>query len=419
MTPLAPTRQRSRADLFHSRLQVWSKTMFVKLLANLQDGQITLREKSESRTLGEHPQLRAAITVHDPAFYPRVLFGGSIGAGEAYVEGLWEADCLTTLARIMVRNMDLLDRMEQGLAWLLWPYQRLRHLQRNNHREGAKKNILAHYDLGNDLYGAFLDPTMTYSAAIYPRENSSLEEAARFKLDHICRRLQLTPQDRVIEIGGGWGGFAIHAAAHYGCHVTTTTISDAQFREARRRIEEAGLNHRITLLQKDYRDLHGRYDKLVSIEMIEAVGHRHLPEFFRKCGSLLRPDGLMLLQAITIADQKYSQYVRGVDFIQRHIFPGGCVPSNTRMLSLITAETDLVVRSIEDFGFDYARTLRDWRSRFLGAYEALKTRGYDERFKRLWEFYLAYCEGGFRERALSVIQLMATRPLNRTALRPL
>ncbi|MFY9942231.1 MAG: cyclopropane-fatty-acyl-phospholipid synthase family protein [Desulfobacterales bacterium] len=419
MTPLAPTRQRSRADLFHSRLQAWSKTMFVKLLANLRDGQITVRDKSESRTLGEHQQLRAAITVHDSAFYPRVLFGGSIGAGEAYVEGLWEADCLTTLARIMVRNMDLLDRMEQGLAWLLWPYQRLRHLQRNNHREGAKKNILAHYDLGNDLYRAFLDPEMMYSAAIYPEEASNLEEAARFKLDYICRRLDLQPQDRVIEIGGGWGGFAIHAAARYGCHVTTTTISDAQFREARQRIARAGLGHRITLLQKDYRDLHGRYDKLVSIEMIEAVGHRHLPEFFRKCGSLLRPDGLMLLQAITIADQKYSQYVRGVDFIQRHIFPGGCVPSNTRMLALITAESDLVVRSIEDFGFDYARTLRDWRTRFLSAFKELKKGGYDERFKRLWEFYLAYCEGGFRERALSVVQLMATRPHNRAALRRL
>jgi len=417
MTPLAPTRQPSRTDIFQGRLQAWARTMFFKMLANLRYGQITLREKSESRTLGQHPQLRAAITVHDPAFYPRVLFGGSIGAGEAYVEGLWEADSLTTLARIMVRNMDLLDRMEQGLAWLLWPYQRLRHLQRDNHRKGAKKNILAHYDLGNDLYRAFLDPAMNYSAAIYPDEASTLEEAARFKLDYICRRLNLDHQDRVIEIGGGWGGFAIHAAAHYGCHVTTTTISDAQFREARRRIERAGLGHRITLLQKDYRDLHGRYDKLVSIEMIEAVGHRHLPEFFRKCGSLLRPDGLLLIQAITIADQKYSQYVQNVDFIQRHIFPGGCVPSNTRMLALLTAESDLVVRSIEDFGFDYARTLRDWRTRFLGAFEELKKRGYDERFKRLWEYYLAYCEGGFRERALSVVQLMATRPQNRTPLR--
>jgi cyclopropane-fatty-acyl-phospholipid synthase len=393
--------------------------LLFNLLANLGDGQITFRDRNGARTLGQRPQLQAEITVHDPAFYPRVLFGGSIGAGEAYVDGLWETGSLATLARIMVRNMDLLDRMEQGLAWLLWPCQRLRHLRRDNHRQGAKKNILAHYDLGNDLYRAFLDPTMTYSAAIYPRENSSLEEAARFKLDLICRRLQLKPQDRVIEIGGGWGGFAIHAAANYGCHVTTTTISDAQFREARRRIEAAGLGHRVTLLQKDYRDLHGRYDKLVSIEMIEAVGHRYLPEFFRKCGALLRPEGLLLIQAITIADQKYNQYVRNVDFIQRHIFPGGCVPSITRMISLITAETDLVVRSIEDFGFDYARTLRDWRSRFRSAFEALKKRGYDERFRRLWEFYLAYCEGGFRERALSVVQVMATRPLNRTALRRL
>jgi cyclopropane-fatty-acyl-phospholipid synthase len=419
MRDLTHPSRRPRATLLQGLLPDWSRSLLFNLLANLRYGQITFHDQDGARTLGQRPQLQATITVHDPAFYPRVLFGGSIGAGEAYVDGLWETDSLATLVRIMVRNMDLLDRMEQGLAWLLWPYQRLRHLRRDNHRQGAKKNILAHYDLGNDLYGAFLDPTMMYSAAIYPRENSSLEEAARFKLDYICRRLQLTPQDRVIEIGGGWGGFAIHAAANYGCHVTTTTISDAQFREAQRRIEEAGLGHRITLLQKDYRDLNGRYDKLVSIEMIEAVGHRYLPEFFRKCGALLRPEGLLLIQAITIADQKYSQYVRNVDFIQRHIFPGGCVPSITRMLSLITAKTDLVVRSIEDFGFDYTRTLRDWRSRFLGAYDALKTRGYDERFKRLWEFYLAYCEGGFRERALSVVQLMASRPLNRTALRRL
>ena len=419
MRALVPAQRPPRATLLKGRLQDWSRTLLFNLLAKLRDGQITIRDPDGAHTLGQRSQLQATITVHDPSFYPQVLFGGSIGAGEAYVDGLWETDSLASLMRIMVRNMDVLDRMEQGLAWLLWPVQRLRHLRRDNHRQGAKENILAHYDLGNDLYRAFLDPKMMYSAAIYPRENSSLEEAARFKLDHICRRLQLKPQDRVIEIGGGWGGFAIHAAANYGCHVTTTTISDAQFREARRRIQAAGLGRRITLLQKDYRDLHGRYDKLVSIEMIEAVGHRYLPEFFRKCGALLRPEGLLLIQAITIADQKYSQYVRSVDFIQRHIFPGGCVPSITRMISLITAETDLVVRGIEDFGFDYARTLRDWRTRFLGAFEALQKRGYDERFRRLWEFYLAYCEGGFRERALSVVQVMATRPLNRTALRPL
>ena len=417
MTTLAPTRQRAGMLASRGLLQSRARSMLFKMLARLRHGQITISDNGESRTFGLDPHLRVTLTVHDPAFYPRVLFGGSVGAGEAYVDGLWEADRLTTLVRIMVLNMALLDRMERGLACFLWPYQRLQHLLRDNSRHRARKNILSHYDLGNDMYRAFLDPAMMYSSAIYPDSASSLEEAARFKLDHICRRLDLNPEDRVIEIGSGWGGFAIHAASRYGCHVTTTTISDAQFREARKRIDEAGLSDRITLLREDYRKLEGRYDKLVSIERIEAVGHRHLPEFFKKCGSLLRPDGMLLLQAITIADQKYRYYVRNVDFIQRHIFPGGCLPSNTRMLELMAAKTDLVVRRIEDFGFDYARTLKDWRRRFLSAFDGLKERGYDERFKRLWEFYLCYCEGGFLERSISVVQLMATRPGNRVPLR--
>ncbi|WKE63940.1 cyclopropane-fatty-acyl-phospholipid synthase [Gallaecimonas kandeliae] len=394
--------------------RVARKTLFA-LLAQLQQGQLNIRDAEGLVRFGQG-QPSATLEVLDGAFYTRVLLGGSIGAGEGYVDGLWRCDDLTALVRIMVLNLPLLDGLERRLAWLTWPLQRLKHLANRNSKRGSKKNILAHYDLGNALYERFLDPTMMYSSALYPHAEASLEEAQRHRLDRICTRLDLKPGDRLLEIGTGWGGLAIHAARHYGCHVTTTTISDAQYEEAARRVAEAGLEDSICLLKEDYRELGGQYDKLVSIEMIEAVGHGYLPGFFKKCQSLLKDDGLMLLQAITISDQRYDSYARSVDFIQRHIFPGGCLPSNTRMLSLMTAHTDLVVRDLLDFGFDYARTLREWRRRFHGAFEELRQLGYDERFRRLWDYYFCYCEGGFMERAISVVQLVATRPGNRTCL---
>lgn len=391
----------------------WARSLVVKLMANLRYGQIVLHEGQQRWTFGEESELCAHVTVNDRSFYRKVLFGGSIGGGEAYVDGLWKVDDLTALVRIMVLNMLLLDKMEKGLAWLLRPLDLLKHALNANSKTRSKRNILAHYDLGNEMYAAFLDPTMMYSAAIYPSAESTLEEASLYKLATICQKLDLQGSDRVIEIGTGWGGFAIYAARHYGCHVTTTTISDAQFEEATKRVEEAGLSDKITLLRRDYRDLTGEYDKLVSIEMIEAVGHRFLPAFFEKCGRLLKPDGKMLLQAITITDQKYKQYAGTVDFIQRYIFPGGCLPSNTRMLQLIAEKTDMVVRHLDDFGFDYARTLRDWRLRFNESFAGLRSKGYDETFKRLWEYYLCYCEGGFLERSISVVHVVASRPGNR------
>jgi cyclopropane-fatty-acyl-phospholipid synthase len=393
-----------------TKVQAWSRSLLHRLLQHLQYGQITLIEGDQQIIFGQETDFHAQIRVNNPAFYPKVVFGGSIGAGEAYVDGDWDADCLTTLVRIVARNSKLLERLEERWAWLTRPWQRVKHLLRSNNRSGSKKNILAHYDLGNSMYESFLDPTMMYSAAIYPTAESSLDEAAVYKLDHICRRLDLRPEDRVIEIGSGWGGFAIHAATHYGCHVTTTTISDAQHAEAARRIAAAGLENRITLLKKDYRDLEGTYDKLVSIEMIEAVGHRYLPHFFEQCARLLTPDGVMLLQAITIQDQLYQRYLTGVDFIQEHVFPGGCLLSNQHLLKLVSEKTDMVVRGIEDFGLDYARTLKDWFDRFTANYKKIEHKGYDERFKRLWKYYFCYCEGGFRERSISVVQLTATRP---------
>lgn len=393
----------------------FARKTVIQLLRRLQYGTILLHDSEGEYILGadindETP--RAKITVHSPKFYRKVLFAGSIGAGEAYIEGLFEADDLTGLMRIMARNMSLVDTMEEGLAWLLWPFRRISHIFKNNSRRGARKNILAHYDLGNELYSTFLDPTMMYSSAIFPHDESSLEEASLYKLETICKKLRLQRSDHLLEIGTGWGGLAIFAAQQYGCRVTTTTISDAQYREAREKIEQAGVSEHITLVRKDYRDLTGKFDKLTSIEMIEAVGYRYLSDFFKKCGSLLHDDGAMLLQAITIQDQKFEKYARSVDFIQRHIFPGGCLVSNRKMVDLIATTTNMVVRGLDDYGNHYARTLEEWRRRFNSSFAQLKEHGFDEQFRRLWEFYLCYCEGGFRERSISVVQLLATKPDN-------
>lgn len=387
--------------------------MLFNILKKLEHGQLTIEHGEKKRVFGSDSSLRAHVIINDRRAYRKVLFGGSIGAGEAYISKLWEVDDLTALVRIMVLNMALLDRLERGLAWLTRPLNLIQHILNSNSKNGSKRNILAHYDLGNEMYSSFLDPTMMYSSAMYPDEKSNLVEAQRHKLETICKKLQLKPTDKVVEIGSGWGGFAIHAAKNYGCHVTTTTISDAQYEEAKNRIAALGLTEKITLIQKDYRELSGQFDKLVSIEMVEAVGHKYLPGFFKKCQELLKPEGKMLIQAITIVDQQYEHYSRSVDFIQRYIFPGGCVPSNNRMLQVITEKTDMVVRKIDDFGFDYARTLRDWRRRFNDSYKYLQKKGYDETFKRLWEFYLCYCEGGFLERSISVVHVVATRPGNR------
>ena len=404
------TKAKNAQDSFATR---WSRALLIKMLSKLEFGKLVLTEGDKQWRFGKGKSPCARVTILESTAYRKILFGGSIGGGEAYVDKLWDVDDLTALVRIMVLNMSLLDQMEKGLAWLLRPVDLARHLFNSNNKRGSKRNILAHYDLGNEMYGAFLDPTMMYSSAIYPKPDSNLLEAQQHKLEEICRKLDLQPTDLVIEIGTGWGGFALHAARKYGCHVTTTTISNAQHAEAKSRVEAAGLSDKITLLQCDYRDLSGQYDKLVSIEMIEAVGHKFLPGFFQKCGELLKPDGKMLLQAITIADQKYKQYVRTVDFIQRYIFPGGCLPSNNRMVQLIADKTDMIVRQIDDFGFDYARTIEDWRHRFNKAYTSLQEQGYDETFRRLWNYYLCYCQGGFLERSISVVHVVATRPGNR------
>lgn len=367
---------------------------------------------NRSSMAGQHP-LKVSIIIHDISVYRQLLFGGSIALADSYINGQWDTDDLTGLIRLAARNIKVLDKLEGRFAGINKAIERTKHRLRSNDKLTAKSNILAHYDLGNAMYEQFLDPSMMYSSAVYPEPNSNLAEAQQHKLKLICEQLALTAQDQVVEIGTGWGGFAIYAASHYGCHVTTTTISDAQFDEAKRRIHEAGLDDKITLLKKDYRELEGQFDKLVSIEMIEAVGHEYLPQFFSKCNELLKPTGRMVLQAITFNDQGYEEYLDSVDFIQTHIFPGGCLLSNQEIIHRFTEQTDMVVKQLIDYGYDYARTLRDWREAFFAHQDAIKALGYDEAFMRLWRFYFCYCEGGFLERSIGVVQVMAVKPDDR------
>ncbi|WP_300406755.1 cyclopropane-fatty-acyl-phospholipid synthase family protein [uncultured Psychrobacter sp.] len=373
-------------------------------------GSQAINSKSSS-AIGRH-SLHVTLTIHDISVYRQLLFGGSIALADSYINGEWDTDDLTGLIRLAARNLAVLNKLENRFAGISKAFEKANHQLRSNDQSGSKSNILAHYDLGNDMYQRFLDETMMYSSAVYKNPEATLSEAQQHKLALICQRLQLTADDQVIEIGTGWGGFAIYAASHYGCHVTTTTISDAQFDEAQARIDAAGLSDKITLLKEDYRNLSGQYDKLVSIEMIEAVGYEYLPTFFAKCNDLLKPTGLMVLQAITFNDQNYQDYIDSVDFIQTHIFPGGCLLSNQELNNQFTQQTDMVIKQLHDYGFDYAHTLRDWRIAFMSQREEIKALGYDEAFIRLWSFYFCYCEGGFLERTIGVVQVTAVKPDN-------
>jgi cyclopropane-fatty-acyl-phospholipid synthase len=334
------------------------------------------------------------------------------------MQGKWTVNDLTALVRIFVANRSVLDGIESGLAQLAAPLLRLSHWLRRNTRSQSRRNISAHYDLGNDFYRLFLDSTMSYSSGIYPRPDSTLDEAAVHKLDVICRKLDLQRGDELLEIGTGWGGLAMHAAGNYGCRVTTTTISARQLEYAVERIREAGLQDRITVLDRDYRDLEGQFDKLVSVEMIEAVGLGFLDEYFRACSARLRPHGRMLLQGIVIADRLYEQARQSVDFIQKYIFPGGALPSLGAIQASVARATDLQIVNLQDIGQDYARTLREWRGRFLLQLHAVRQLGYSEEFIRMWEYYLAYCEGGFLERAITDIQVVFDKPACRLSAAP-
>jgi len=379
-------------------------------LQGLRDGRLEIVEPGGSTVLGDPASpLRATLEVLHPGFWSDAAFRGSVGAGESYVEGRWAADDLTALVRILARNREVLDGLESGLARLGAPALRAFHALRANTVAGSRRNIAAHYDLGDDFFALFLDPTLSYSCAIYGSGEESLEQAQVAKVERALGRLGLGPSHHLLEIGTGWGFLAVHAASRYGCRVTTTTISERQHAYATERVARAGLADRVNVIRRDWRDLEGRYDRLVSIEMVEAIGWRLLPPFFRKCAALLAPGGSALVQSITIDDALYERARRSVDFIQRYVFPGSCIPSRGSIERALEG-TGLRIAAAEEIGPHYARTLREWRLRLLSRAAEARALGFDGRAIRLWEFYFAYCEGGFEERALGDAQFLLAGP---------
>lgn len=404
----APTRAPYRA------LDRWLRAQLIARLSGMQHGRLVLEDAYGKVVLGTaeaDPQgLDIQVEVLDPAFYRAVATDGSVGAGAAYIDRLWRCADPVGLIRLLVRNREHLDGLESGTArmggWLL----RAWHALQRNTLAGAARNIAAHYDLGNDFFRLFLSTDLMYSSAMWDGEGDTLEAASVRKLERICHQLDLRPGDHVCEIGSGWGGFAFHAAQTYGCRVTTVTISRQQHALVSREIQERGLGERVQVLLKDYRELDGQYDKVVSIEMIEAVGDAYLETYFATLGRLLKPAGRALIQAITIEDHRYAAALASVDFIKRYIFPGSFIPSIQTILTAKMRGCDLALIHLEDFGDSYARTLREWRTRFLTRLPEVRGLGFDERFIRMWEYYLAYCEGGFLERSIGVAHFVFEKP---------
>lgn len=388
------------------------RTIVHSVLAKISYGQLEIIESSEHHFFPNNAndaKIKGKFIIHDISVYRDFVKGGSIGAAEAFIEGKWSSPNLTNVIRIFAKAQQETDSLEQSKSWLNRIKNSLSHWQNRNTQSGSKKNILAHYDLGNDLYTRFLDPSMMYSSAIYPSKTATLDDAQQYKLKKICEKLALSDNEHLLEIGTGWGGLAIYAAQNYGCKVTTTTISDAQHEYASELIAQLNLGDKITLLKKDYRELTGTFDKVVSIEMIEAVGYEYLPSFFKQCNDRLKDGGKLLIQSITIADQRFDYYKSNVDFIQRYIFPGGFLPSINILSQHLTQHSSLVIESLDDIGLDYAKTLADWRDNFLASWPELSTLGYDDTFKRLWLYYFAYCEGAFLERSTSTVHLLARK----------
>jgi cyclopropane-fatty-acyl-phospholipid synthase len=396
----------------------WLRRSLHERLAGLGHGRLKLIDGDNVRLFGsaqddldsDESALAASVQVNDPEFYGEVALGGSIGAAESYIRGHWNCDDLTSLVRLLVRNRKLLEDIEGVARYLRLPLEKLLQLWRRNSRAGSRRNIAAHYDLGNDFFELFLDETMSYSCGVFERPAAGLSEASLAKIDRVCRKLQLTPRDHLLEIGTGWGSLALHAAQNFGCRVTTTTISSEQYKAARERIAAAGLADRVRVVCQDFRDLEGQFDKLVSIEMIEAVGRDYLDEYFRVCERLLKPAGQMALQAILIPDRQFANYARSVDFIQRYIFPGGFLPSLGAICAALSRTSELQVFHMEDISVHYARTLNLWRARFYENLPAIRDLGYSDEFVRMWEFYLCYCEGGFLERSCACAQILLTKP---------
>ncbi|WP_439101266.1 class I SAM-dependent methyltransferase [Congregibacter sp.] len=410
--PLLP-----QAKSFRNRAEL-ARHFLLQVLSHIKVGYVTIHDGEDTHHFGDaakpgEPQ--AEIVVHNREAFGKVLIGGTVAAGEAYIDGDWSTPDLTEVTRLFSANMQTMESMESKQHWYTKLALKLAHSMNRNTHEGSKRNIAAHYDLGNDFFRLFLDSTMMYSSAVFERPENTLEKAAVDKLDELCRQLELKPEDHLLEIGTGWGGMAIHAATHYGCKVTTTTISQEQFDYAKARVAELGLEDRITLLCEDYRALTGEYDKLVSVEMIEAVGHDFYSSYFQCCSKLLKDNGKMVIQAITITDDRYEQARRSVDYIKRYIFPGGCLPSLEIIARHIAKDSNLQMVHLRDITADYALTLAHWRQRFMERLDEVRAMGFDDRFIRMWEFYLCYCEGGFRERIIGTAQLAFAKPGYRSA----
>jgi len=347
------------------------------------------------------------LLVHDPVFYRAVALGGALGVAESYLRGQWDCPDLTRLFRIMIRNMEVTDQLDKSLlTWVRRAGAAVQNWLNRNTPRGSRRNIASHYDLGNEFYKLWLDETMTYSSGIFESPDATMEQASAAKLERACRLLQLGPQDHLLEIGSGWGSLAAFAARRFGCRVTTTTISDEQFDYTRQLVQQLGLQDRVRVLKKDYRDLSGNYDKLASIEMIEAVGHPYLPTFFEKCSQLLKPGGEMMLQSIVIADDRFRHHQRTVDFISYYIFPGGALPSRARLAQVAAESGRLNLLQLDALGPHYAETLRRWRREFFRKLPQIRDQGFDERFVRMWHYYLCYCEAAFDERQVDCVQLL-------------
>ncbi len=390
-----------------------ARKLLFRLAPHLQHGQIILEDGNERHVFGTvspaYPS-PAIMRVHHQAFYADAVYGGVIGITESFIDGRWSTDDLPGLIRIVIHNESLYVALDRGLGSIFQPIRNLMHTFRHNSEKGSRRNIMAHYDLGNEFFSLFLDETMAYSAAYFPTPDASLDEASRAKFDRLCNRLHLRPDDHVLEIGTGWGGFAMHAAREFGCKVTTTTISPSQRAWVQEKVQKAGLAERIEVLGLDYRKLEGQYDKLVSIEMIEAVGHQYLDAFFTCCGKLLKPDGLMALQAITVPNRWYAQHKRKATFINQYIFPGSCLPSDTAMCESITRSSNLDMVFKEDITAHYVKTLSIWRSRFMATLDQVRKYWPGETFIRTWDLYFASCEAGFAERDIQVGQYLLAKP---------
>jgi len=385
-----------------------ARRVVLSLLERMRAGQLTILEGERALVLG-HGSPRATVRVNSPRLWPRLLHG-SRGMAEAYMQGLWESSDLTAVVRVATHNTRSLDEWRRRVAPARVPLQAARGIRTRNTPARSRRDIAAHYDLGNELFALMLDETMMYSSAYFPSRGMTLAQASRAKLELVYRKLDLRAGDHVLEIGTGWGGLAVHAAKTRGCQVTTTTISREQCEHARRWVQAAGVADRVTVVCEDYRDLRGRYEKLVCIEMIEAVGYRDFDTFFARCSNLLTDDGRMLLQAIVVDDRAYEVEKSSRSFIRTHIFPGGCLPSLAVIAGCVARHTDMRTVGLKDLTPHYAETLRRWRANFEGATPRLEDLGYDERFRRLWRMYLAYCEAGFAERRIGVMQMTLAKP---------